>query len=157
VRKWLAIMEALYYCFPVRPWYNNVARSLRKEPKFYLSDWAMVDRDGFRNENMIACHLHKSVHWWTDHGFGDYGLFYLRTKDKREVDFMVTRDNKPWFLVEVKTGEGPLSPALAYFQKITGADHAFQVVINAPYRDDDCFRIKYPIAVPARTLLSQLV
>ena len=157
VRSWLKIMEALYYCFPVRPWSNNIARSLRKEPKFYLWDWGVVDQAGFRNENMIASHLHKAVHWWTDNGYGDFGLFYLRTKDKREVDFVVTRDNKPWFLVEVKTGNTPLSPALEYFQKKTAADHAFQVVIDAPYRDADCFKVGHPVIVPALTLLSQLV
>ena len=157
VRNWLKIMEALYYCFAVRPWSNNIARSLRKEPKFYLWDWALVEQGGARHENMVASHLYKAVHWWTDNGFGDFGLFHLRTRDKREVDFVVTRDNRPWFLVEVKSKSASLSPALAWFQEKTGASHAFQVVMEMPYRDADCFKINYPVVVPALTLLSQLV
>ncbi len=36
VRRWLGILENLYYCFSIRPWHNNLARFLRKEPKYYL-------------------------------------------------------------------------------------------------------------------------
>ncbi len=62
----------------------------------------MVKEAGTRHENMIASHLLKAVHFWTDSGMGDLGL-YLRTKDKRQVDLLVSRDGQPWFLVEVKT------------------------------------------------------
>ncbi|MCI5144139.1 MAG: hypothetical protein D3923_01115 [Candidatus Electrothrix sp. AR3] len=42
VRRWLGIMESLYYCFAVRPYHSNISCVLRKEPKYYLWDWAMV-------------------------------------------------------------------------------------------------------------------
>lgn len=157
IRRWLGILESLYYCFAVRPWHRNITRSLRKEPKYYLWDWAMVNDTGARNENMTACHLLKAVHHWTDIGLGNFELFFLRTKDKREVDFLVSRDETPWFIVEVKTTKSTLSKNLAYFQKATGAQHAFQVTINQPYAAADCFSVPYPINVPARTFLSQLV
>lgn len=32
----------------IRPWYRNVARSLRKEPKLYLWDWSQVADAGAR-------------------------------------------------------------------------------------------------------------
>lgn len=157
IRRWLDILESLYYCFSVRPWHHNIARSLRKEPKYYLWDWSMVGSDGARAENFIASHLLKAVHYWTDIGLGDFNLSFLRTKDKREVDFLVSRDSQPWFLVEVKSGSAPLSKNLAYFQKVTGARHAFQVALDDPFIDADCFAIPYPVKVPARTFLSQLV
>lgn len=156
IRRWTTILESLYFCFSVRPWHANITRSLRKEPKFYLWDWALVTDPGARHENLIASHLLKAVHLWTDLGLGEFGLFFLRTKDKREVDFVVTRDNMPWFLVEVKSSDAPLSPHLAYFQKATGAQHAFQVQMNAPFVQADCFSHNRPIRVPAQTLLSQL-
>lgn len=93
---------------------------------------------------------------WTDLGFGDFDLFYLRDKKKREVDFLVTRDKKPWFLVEVKNADETLSGNLAHFQKPTGAKHAFQVVLDAKYEEHDCFANTEPIVVPAKTFLSQL-
>jgi uncharacterized protein len=83
-------------------------------------------------------------------------LRYLRDKQKREVDFLVVRDRKPWFLAEVKLGEKILSSSLAYFQAQTKTPHAFQVVINLPFESADCFSVHRPVVVPARTLLSQL-
>ena len=84
-------------------------------------------------------------------------LFYLRDKKKREVDFLVVRDGEPWFLVEVKKSDESISPNLAFYQKATGARHAFQVVYDAPYVDVDCFSRTDPVVVPARTFLSQLL
>ncbi len=157
IRRWSAILENLYYCFAIRPWHTNISRSLRKEPKYYLWDWAMLDDIGARHENMVACHLLKAVNYWTDLGMGDYELFFLRTKDKREVDFIVVRNSSPWFLVEVKSSDKPLSKSLAYFQEKTKALHAFQLNINAPFIQANCFNHEQPIKVPAKTFLSQLV
>ena len=156
VRRWLVILESLHAGFRLRPWHTNVARSLRKEPKWYARDWSAVEDPGARAETMIACHLLKAVETWEDAGLGRFELRYLRDKEKREVDFVVVRDRKPWFLVEAKLGEQSLSPALARFQDQTGAKHAFQVVVDAPYVDADSFTRTAPCVVPARTLLSQL-
>ncbi len=157
-RRWVAALEALYFCFTVRPWHANVPKSLRKQPKAFLWDWSMVASDGARRENFVASHLLKAVDWWTDIGLGEFGLYYLRDKAKREVDFLITRNKNPWFLVEVKsTGGRAISPTLAYFQQQVGALHAFQVALDAEYVDADCFVETMPVEVPALTLLSQLV
>lgn len=157
-RRWIATLEALYFCFAVKPWHRNVARALRKEPKYYLWDWSQVGDAGARAENLIASALLKSVHWWSETGQGNFGLHFVRDKQKREVDFLVTRDHQPWFLVEVKTSEkAGLSDSLAYFQRQTGAAHAFQVAMDAEFVARDCFGQRSPIIVPARTLLAQLV
>ena len=42
-------------------------------------------------------------------------------------------------------------------QAQTGAKNAFQVVIEEPYVETDCFRYKDPVVVPARTFLSQFL
>lgn len=63
-----------------------------------------------------------------------------RDKQQRQVDFVVIRDRKPWFLVEVKNAETSLSPALRYYQTQLKAPHAFQVVMELPFEDADCFR-----------------
>ena len=157
VRRWIEVLKSFYYCFSVQPWSKNITRSLLKEPKLYLWDWSLIEEEGQRNENLIASHLLKAVHFWTDCGLGDYGLYYIRTKEQREVDFVVTKDGKPWFLVEVKTHKNSISKDLYRFQKETKAQHAFQVILDLPYVDRNCFEEKAPIIVPARTFLSQLV
>ncbi len=71
--------------------------------------------------------------------------------------FLVVRDRKPWFLVEVKMSETHLSPWLGYFQGQAVAPHAFQVVFSLPFEAADCFQIRQPVVVPSKTFLSQLL
>jgi predicted AAA+ superfamily ATPase len=157
VRNWISTLCAFHFGFVVKPWFRNVAKSLRKEPKWFLRDWSSIRDSGKRAETFCACHLLKAVDGWTDLGLGTFELRYLRDTQKREVDFLIVRDGEPWFLVEVKHGNPSLSPNLQYFQKQTGAQHAFQVSMNADYVDADCFSHTEPIIVPARTFLSQLL
>jgi hypothetical protein len=155
-RRWVEALASLHFGFLVRPYFRNVAKALRKEPKWYLRDWSGCVDPGARAETLVACHMLKAVEVWQDLGLGDFELRYLRDKQKREVDFLVVRDRKPWFLVEVKRSDATLSPSLAHFQRETGAAHAFQVVVELAYVGADCFSHDEPVVVPARTFLSQL-
>lgn len=159
VRRWINTLCGLHLGFLVRPWFRNVARSLRKEPKWFLRDWSTIDDAGDKAETFIACHLLKAVEGWHDMGLGDFQLGYLRDKNKREADFIVIRNSKPWFLVEVKRSDDAVGPALKHFQEQTSAPLAFQVVIDADHVDADCFDrpLGPPLVVPARTFLSQLL
>lgn len=158
IKRWIDSLSAFYYCFTIKPWSKNVTRSLRKQPKVYLWDWSVITDLGAKIENFVASHLLKAVHFWTDYGFGKYELYYLRDKEKQEVDFLVTKNQQPWFLVEVKySQQNGLNKALYNFQTQTKATHAFQVVFDMPFIDKDCFDYKTPIIVPVQTFLSQLV
>ena len=158
IRRWLITLNSLFYCFSIQPWHQNIPRSLLKQPKIFLWDWSMITDTGARTENFVASHLMKAVNWWTDNGYGEYGLYFVRDKEKREVDFLVTRDQTPWFLLEVKSGKSnSINRNLSYFQNYTKAMHAFQVSFAMDYVDMDCFSRNQPTIVPAKTLLSQLV
>ena len=157
VKRWIDLLERLHFGFVVRPWFTNLTKALRKEPKWFLRDWSGIDNPGQRAETLMACHLLKAVECWTDLGLGNFELRYLRDKLKREVDFLVVRDRKPWMLVEVKTSDIRLSDSLRYFQTATKAKHAFQAVFELPHVQADCFRRTDAAVVPARTLLSQLL
>ena len=158
IRRWVDVLQSLHLGFLVRPWYKNVSRSLRKEPKWFLRDWASIEDPGDKAETFVACHLLKAVDGWSDMGLGDFELGYLRDKDKREVDFLVARDGKPWFLVEVKQRDEKVGTALEYYQRQLDTPHAFQVVLDADYVGADCFaKPRGPLVVPARTFLSQLL
>lgn len=100
----------------------------------------------------------KIFHLWMDRGLGEYDLCFLRDKKQREVDFLVLKDNRPWFLVEVKqSSNSSMSKWLYHYQKLLKVPHAFQVVFDMPYVDKDCFAYQTPMIVPAQTFLSQLV
>lgn len=157
IKRWCDLLVRLHYGFFVRPWFRNVTKSLRKEPKWFSRDWSGVADEGAHSETFVACHLLKAVELWTDLGLGDFELRYLRDKLQREVDFLVVRDRKPWLLVEVKTSDVRLSPALLHFQNQTKAPYAIQVVMNLPFEKVNFLTQPRPVVVPARTFLSQLV
>lgn len=158
IKNWISILDSLYYSFSIRPWHTNVASSLRKQQKIFLWDWSRIGNIGARRENLVAAHLLKAVHWWSDSGLGDFGLYFLRDKMKREVDFVVVRDQKPWFMVEVKSSANQdLSPALQYFSKQLDATIALQVAFDLPHAEMDCFSYNRPIKVPVSSFLAQLI
>ena len=91
-------------------------------------------------------------------GLGTFALGYLRDKQKREVDFVVVRNGKPWSLVEARLADQRIGKTLRYFQEQLEALFAFQVVLESDYVDADCFaRPRGPLVVPATTFLSQLL
>ena len=158
VRRWVDVLCNLHLGFMVIPWFRNVSRSLRKEPKWFLRDWSSIEDVGDKAETFVACHLLQAVEGWNDMGLGKFELGYLRDKEKREVDFLVVRGGKPWFLTEVKHHEESMSPALEFYQDQLKAPFAFQLVIDTDYVEADCFsKPGGPLVVPARTLLSQLI
>jgi predicted AAA+ superfamily ATPase len=158
IRRWIETLCNLHLGFLIRPWFKNISRSLRKEPKWFLRDWASIEDAGDKSETFVACHLLKAVDGWNDMGLGKFELGYLRDKEKHEVDFLVVRDGKPWFLAEVKHHEESVSPALTLYQDQLKAPFAFQLVIDADYVDANCFaKPGGPVVVPAKTLLSQLL
>lgn len=105
VKSWLEQLNRLYILFPVSPWTKKVSRGLKKEKKWYFLDWYYAPKGAGRMENMMATYLHRTCLALTDMGYGSYRLNYVRTLDKKEVDFIVTRDRQPILAVEVKSSE----------------------------------------------------
>lgn len=161
IRRWFDVLESFYFSHRVRPWFKNVSKSLRKQPKVYPFDWSVVADAGARCECFVAAHLLKAVNRWTDSGLEKTSLHYIRDTYQREVDFLVVRDGTPWLLIEVKrSAKEPVSPALKHFAKELKIPHAFQAVLEMEYADADCFAKEHQgdvLRVPMRTLLSQLV
>jgi predicted AAA+ superfamily ATPase len=117
IKRWLLLLENLYIIFRVMPYHKKISRSLLKEPKFYFYDIAQVEGDkGARLENLVACALFKELQFIEDTTGDDAKLFYLRTKDGKEIDFLTTIDNKPTHMIESKWSDSSPSPAFAYFK-----------------------------------------
>ena len=142
VRRWLKIMERIYYVFVITPYSRSVARSLLRTPKVYLWDWSPIKNEGAKVENFMASHLLKAVHFWNDTGKGTFNLHYLRDKQKREVDFLVLRDGKPFILTECKVSEKAFPQNLSYFDNIIKPQHCFLVVKNIKSSGEDIFASK---------------
>ncbi|MCX5824031.1 MAG: ATP-binding protein [Deltaproteobacteria bacterium] len=130
VSHWVDILERLYYCYLVTPYAHSTVRSLRKAPKLYLWDWSAIADEGSRFENLIAGHLLKMCHFLEDREGYRMGLHYLRDVSKREVDFLVTVDKRPWFAVECKMSTHSVNPALRYFGERLQIPYLYQVSLN---------------------------
>ncbi len=128
ISTWMEILESFYYHFRVYPFQGKTIRSLRKEPKLYLWDWSEVEDEAARFENLVGAHLLKFVHLMQDAEGYDIDLRFIRDRDQREVDFLVTVNEKPWFAVEVKLQSLEVSRDLTYFQERLHIPYAFQVV-----------------------------
>ena len=108
VKNYLRRLDDFYLTFSVRPFSRNIKRSLLKAPKFYLYDWTRIADPAYRFENYVACELLTRVRLWTDSTGQDFGLFYVRNKQKEETDFLLTREGLPWLLVEAKLSDQPV-------------------------------------------------
>jgi hypothetical protein len=128
VRQWTDHLQRLYFLYLIRPFAGKMARSLRKEPKIYLWDWSEIAEEGARFENLMASHLLKWCHFTQDWGLPPLELHYLRDREKREVDFLLTLNRKPWVLLETKLADKAPSPSLNYFAKRLKAPHKIRVV-----------------------------
>ena len=115
--KWIDILKELYLVFTVRPWQGQIRRSIRKEPKLYFLDWSLLPEAGFRFENLLAVSLWRMAARFTETGLGAFEVMYIRDTSKREVDFVLVKDNEPLALFEAKDGGCEIGPAGRHFSQ----------------------------------------
>ena len=130
VRSWMGVLEALYHSFTIRPYSTRLSRALRAGPKLYLFDTLAIPTALWskRLENQVAIHLLKACTFWTDTAQGEFDLRFVRTKEQREVDFLILRERKPWMLVECKTSETEPAKDLIAFTRSLKPPHSIQLV-----------------------------
>ncbi|MCX7648776.1 MAG: DUF4143 domain-containing protein, partial [Elusimicrobiales bacterium] len=126
--RWVEILESFYYIFRIYPYLTDKYKSIKKEPKLYLWDWSEVEDESKRFENMVASHLLKYVNFLYDNLGYKAELNFLRDMEKREVDFLVSIDKKPWFSVEVKLNETDVSKNLIYYKEKLKIPFNYQVI-----------------------------
>jgi len=128
VSKWMDVLESFHYHFRIYPYAGKKIRSIKKEPKLFLWDWSEIENPSARFENLIASHLLKLSGFLHDYEGYKARLCFLRNVDKKEVDFLVTIDEKPWFAVEVEQQDKTLSKNMLYFKERLDIPLAFQVL-----------------------------
>ncbi len=130
VKSWINILENLYVVFKVTPYHKNIARAILKESKYYFYDICRVESEGERLENLVAAALIKECNFIEDTEGYDVKLHYLRTKDGKEIDFLIVVDKKPVICFEVKTSDSNPSKSFPHFQKALNLTHCVQLVLN---------------------------
>ena len=120
VKHYIEILEALYIVFRIYPFHKSIARSLKQQPKLYFFDTPLVQGEGQRLENMVALSLYRQLCLQEDNDGRRRQLSYLRTKEGREVDFLLVTDGLPELMLEVKNTDRNLDDNLAYFHERYG-------------------------------------
>jgi predicted AAA+ superfamily ATPase len=108
IKNYLRRLEEFYLTFRIYPYSKNIKRSLLKAPKCYLYNWTQVKEEGKRFENFVAVQLYTLLHLWRDATGEDMALFYIRNKQKQETDFLLTKNEIPWLLIETKYSDSPI-------------------------------------------------
>lgn len=130
IKRWMNYLNELYYFFELKPFSKSITRSIKKEKKIYLWDWSEVTNPGARFENLIASHLLKYCDYLTDIGEGHYELHYLKDKEKNEIDFLITKDKKPFLPIEAKLSESIPSKNWLKWLRALGCSAGIQLVMK---------------------------
>jgi uncharacterized protein len=138
VKAWIELLEKLYVVFLLTPYSSRLSRSIRKDRRVFFYDCAAAfdSTGGAALENLVASSLLKFTQFRKD-AFGErWDVFYLRDRDDHEVDFVVTRDRRVQWLIEVKTSDDHVSPSLKYFHQKLAPVESIQLVLNLTQRQE---------------------
>ncbi len=128
VSTWLLNLEKLYSIYSLSPYSKKIARSVKKEKKIYLMDWALHRDESKRFENFVISSLLRSAAVWTDSGQGSFNVMYLRNARSEEADFLITRDEQPWILGDVKLSSTTIDKHVYDMSEQLGGVPIIQVV-----------------------------
>jgi predicted AAA+ superfamily ATPase len=118
-RRYVEVLVDTLVAFRVPAWSGSPRASLVAHPKLYLFDLGvrnallrrpldrpLADERGVLLEHLLACELHRrqGTLW------PELEVFYFRTHDGLEVDFLV-RDGRELWAIEVKSARG-VTPAM---------------------------------------------
>ena len=104
IDSWLNALRRLYLIFSLPPWQKKIHRAIKKERKYYFYDWCYIPETdvGPRFENMVAVGLNRLCTALKENGLGAYDLYFVRDLAKREVDFLIVKNDTPVLLIEAK-------------------------------------------------------
>lgn len=106
--NYLKAMELGYLIFRISPYSKRISRSLTKETKAYFYDWTRPSNSAKQFENYVAVEIKTLVELWTDAGIANFDMNFLRSRDGKETDFLILRDQEPWMMLEAKLSRAPI-------------------------------------------------
>ncbi len=133
LKRYVALLEAIFLVHRLRAWFANIGKRLIKTPKIFLNDSGLLahtlglnegpqSKEKFLGqifENFIYQEIMKQISW-SDRTFD---LFYFRTANGKETDFVLQNKNRELIGIEVKFKETIQSrdfAGLRTLQKLTG-------------------------------------
>ncbi len=131
VKEWISILERADLIYQLKPYFNNLNKRLIKRPKLYFLDTGLAARlqgwseplplmsspqIGALFETLVLAEIVKFIRNYAK----DWELFFWRTKDGQEVDFLIKTGEHKIVAIEAKYAVHGISRSVKYpnaFQK----------------------------------------
>lgn len=140
VERYLFILENTYILKLVRPFSRNIRSELFKLPKIYFYDPGLMQMlwlKGLQRE-VIGNVFETAIFAELVKKYGTESVFHWRTKDKKEIDFIL-RLKDTLIPIEVKLNYEQFSPtAIRYFTTRYGIENYRVVGLNGMRKDKSC-------------------
>lgn len=132
VEKYLFILEQTYIIKLLRPYSKNIRSELSKAPKIFFYDSGLMQMLWLKSlsKEIIGKVFETSIFSELIKKLGQNNIYYWRTKDKKEIDFIVKEKNKV-LPIEVKLNFAKANfSAINYFLKEYKLDKSLLVSLN---------------------------
>ena len=121
IESYINALETLYLVERVEPWTRTDYERVGKQAKLFMTDcglmvsilrWRMaqVELDSDRSGKLIETFIFNELAAQIDTTDGKYELFHYRDREKREIDFLIEREDHALLGIEVKAGSA-ISPS----------------------------------------------
>lgn len=115
IETYINALEALFIVETVKPWTRTDYERVGKQSKIYMTDSGLmasvlrwreeqVELDSDRSGKLIETFIYNELAAQLDANNGKYELFHYRDREKREIDFLIERDDQALLGIEVKAG-----------------------------------------------------
>jgi predicted AAA+ superfamily ATPase len=115
LESYLNALEALYITERLKAWTKTDYDRVGKQDKLFMSDSGLmasilgwnqeqVSLDPDRSGKLIETFIYQEIAAQVDTGDGEYKLFHYRDREKREIDFIIEREDQSILGIEVKAG-----------------------------------------------------
>jgi hypothetical protein len=129
IKHWLQVLENLYVVFRLPQKSKNIARGIKKSSKYYFYDIARVENgEAAQLENLVALSLKKELECLEDTEGRNFSLCFAKTKDDKEIDFVIERPHKTPLLIEVKLSDEAPSKNFELFRRFFPNAECIQLV-----------------------------
>lgn len=115
IDSYINALEALYMVERVYPWTRTDYERVGKQAKIYMTDSGMmsavlryrldrIEMDADRSGKLVETFIFNELAAIIDASNGKYQLFHYRDREKREIDFLIERDDQALLGIEIKSG-----------------------------------------------------
>jgi len=115
IESYINALETLYLVERVYPWTKTDYARVGKQSRLFMVDsglmasllsWKMdqVRLDSDRSGKLIETFAFNEIMAQVDAGDGRYELFHYRDREKREIDFLIEREDNALLGIEIKAG-----------------------------------------------------